>query len=145
MHRIVWIASTLLVCCGCQAATPSRDASTETSGAAPSASAPSSDATDPLTDRVWVRADSTGMPGVMRAFLSDGTLIIDSCWETYRLSRWSRAGDAVTWNEDGRDITATITRLDDRELVLSVALVSGTDVQRYAPAQVPFVCPDIPR
>ena len=41
-----------------------------------------------LVGRVWVRSDSTGLPGVMRVFLSDSTLIMDSCWETYRLARW---------------------------------------------------------
>src|SRR5262245_13035977 len=38
-----------------------------------------------LTSRVWARADAIGPPGVMRVFLPNGTLVIDSCWETYRL------------------------------------------------------------
>jgi len=81
----------------------------------------------------------------MLTFLSDGTLIMDSCWETYRLSRWRRGENgSITWNEDGKDIVARIAELDS-VLVLDVALVSGTDVQRYRPAPVPFVCPEMPR
>src|SRR5690606_3675735 len=41
-----------------------------------------------LTNRVWVKEDDGGLPGVMRIFLSDGTLVQDSCWETHRLSEW---------------------------------------------------------
>src|SRR5262249_2272062 len=40
-----------------------------------------------LTNRVWMRSDSTGLPGVTRIFLSDSTLLMDSCWETYRVVR----------------------------------------------------------
>lgn len=118
-------------------------AAQDTSAPATESSADSDDA-DELTDRVWVKeGDETSLPGVIKIFLSDGTLVQDSCWETHRLSAWQKAGDhAVTWNEDGMDIKADIVTLSADELVLKVA---GMDEERYTPATVPYVCPDIPK
>ena len=102
---------------------------------------------DDLTDRVWVKeGDETALPGVIKIFLSDGTLVQDSCWETHRLSAWHKDGDnAVTWNEDGMDIKADIVTLSADELVLSLKLIGGDVEERYTPAEVPYVCPDVPR
>ena len=102
---------------------------------------------DELTDRVWVKAgDEASLPGVVKIFLSDGTLVQDSCWETHRLSAWQKSGDnAVSWNEDGMDIKADIVTLSADELVLSLKLIGGDVEERYTPATVPYVCPDIPK
>ena len=102
---------------------------------------------DELTDRVWVKAgDEASLPGVVKIFLSDGTLVQDSCWETHRLSAWQKTGDnAVTWNEDGMDIKADIVTLSADELVLSLKLTGGDVEERYTPATVPYVCPDMPK
>ena len=107
----------------------------------------STDDDDELTDRVWVKAgDEASLPGVVKIFLSDGTLVQDSCWETHRLSAWQKTGDnAVTWNEDGMDIKADIVTLSADELVLSLKLTGGDVEERYTPATVPYVCPDIPK
>ena len=100
-----------------------------------------------LLDRVWVKdGDDDALPGVIKVFLSDGTLIQDSCWETHRLSAWQKDGDtAVSWNEDGMDIKADIVTLTASELVLSLKLIGGDVEERYTPATVPYVCPDIPK
>lgn len=100
-----------------------------------------------LTDRVWVRADdASDLPGSMQLFLSDGTLVSDSCWETYRLSSWRMTSDTtLSWTEDGMEIPAEIIELTEAELVLSLDLVSETIIQHFEPAQVPYVCPDMPR
>jgi len=105
------------------------------------------DDSDDLTDRVWVKAgDDASLPGVIKIFLSDGTLVQDSCWETHRLSAWQKTGDAaVSWNEDGMDIKADIVTLSADELVLSLKLIGGDVEERYTPATVPYVCPDIPK
>lgn len=105
------------------------------------------DAGDDLTDRVWVKAgDEESLPGVIKIFLSDGTLVQDSCWETHRLSPWQKTGDAaVSWNEDGMEIKADIVTLSADELVLSLKLIGGDVEERYTPATVPYVCPDMPR
>lgn len=99
-----------------------------------------------LTDRVWTKAEDNGLPGVMRIFLSDGTLVQDSCWETHRLSQWELTSDtALKWNEDGMDINADIVSLTDAELVLSLKLVGGAQEEKYVPATVPYLCPDVPK
>ena len=99
-----------------------------------------------LTNRVWTKADDSGLPGVMRIFLSDGTLVQDSCWETHRLSTWELvSATSLKWNEDGVDIAADIVSLTDAELVLSLKLVGGAVKERYVTATVPYLCPDMPR
>ncbi len=118
----------------------------DTSAPATDSSADSDDGDD-LTDRVWVKTgDETALPGVIRIFLSDGTLVQDSCWETHRLSAWQKTGDnSVSWNEDGMDIKADIVTLTADELVLSLKLIGGDVEEHYTPAAVPYVCPDIPK
>ena len=100
-----------------------------------------------LTNRVWVKAgDDAALPGVIKIFLSDGTLVQDSCWETHRLSPWQMTdAKTVTWNEDGMDIKADIVTLTADELVLSLKLKGGDVEEHYTPATVPAVCPDMPK
>lgn len=100
-----------------------------------------------FTNRVWT-LDGTGdeRPGVIRIFLSDGTLVQDSCWETHRLSPWTMTSEtSLSWNEDGMDVAAEIVSVDAQHLVLRVELVGETVEERYTAAAVPFVCPDMPR
>lgn len=116
--------------------------------AAAEAATDSSPAKRSFTNRVWVK-QGTGddLPGVIRIFLSDGTLVQDSCWETHRLSEWRMTSDtAVSWNEDGLDIAADIVSVSADSLVLNVQLVGGETLEeRYAAADVPYVCPEMPR
>ena len=100
-----------------------------------------------FTNRVWVQ-EGTGddRPGVMRIFLSDGTLVQDSCWETHRLSPWTMTSDTgVSWNEDGMDVAAEIVSVSADTLVLSLKQGNDAVEERYSAAGVPFVCPDMPR
>lgn len=98
-----------------------------------------------LVDRVWTKADGD-LPGVMKIFLSDGTLVQDSCWETHRLSAWELTSEtALKWNEDGMDINADIVSLTDAELVLSLKLGNDAVEEKYVTATVPYVCPDMPK
>lgn len=99
---------------------------------------------DDLTNRVWVKVGSeTDLPGVIKIFLSDGTLVQDSCWETHRLSSWHAEEDmSLNWDEDGMPIKAEVVTLNADELVLKIA---GMDEERYTPAAVPYVCPDMPK
>ena len=99
-----------------------------------------------LTDRVWTKADDDGLPGVMRIFLSDGTLVQDSCWETHRLDTWELTSDsALKWNEDSIEIAADIVSLSDAELVLNLKLRGGDQQEKYVAATVPYLCPDMPK
>lgn len=100
-----------------------------------------------FTNRVWVKADEDGsLPGVMKIFLSDGTMVQDSCWETHRLSKWTMTGDhALSWNEDGMDIAATIVSVDSSALHLQLQLGTERVDEHYTSATVPYVCPDMPK
>ena len=100
---------------------------------------------NPLLNKVWVRADADpSLPGPMQIFLGDGTLVSDSCWETYRLSKWQQVSDtAISWDEDGMTINADIASLSDTELVLNLKLGSDVQEQRFTVADVPYVCPDM--
>lgn len=122
-----------------------------TFGALP-ASAQDVEATDdagesenPLLNKVWVRADAdAAQPGPMQIFLSDGTLVSDSCWETYRLSKWQQVSDsAISWDEDGMTINADIASVSATELVLNLKLGSEVQEQRFVTATAPYVCPDM--
>lgn len=100
---------------------------------------------NPLLNKVWVRTDAdASLPGPMQIFLGDGTLVSDSCWETYRLSKWQQVSDsAISWDEDGMTINADIASLSQTELVLNLRLGSDVLEQRYVTATVPYVCPDM--
>lgn len=102
-------------------------------------------ADNPLLNRVWVKqGEASTMPGIMHIFLADGTMVSDSCWETYRLSNWQQVSDTkITWDEDGMTISADIASLSTDELVLNLNLVGGVEEQRFSPATVPSVCPDM--
>lgn len=100
-----------------------------------------------LTNKVWVKdGDDDAIPGVIKIFLSDGTLVQDSCWETHRLSAWQTTGPhSVSWNEDGAEIKADIVTLTADELVLSLKLRGGDVEEHYVPSPVPALCPDMPK
>ncbi|MDM9625314.1 hypothetical protein QTL95_05380 [Rhizobium sp. S152] len=112
-----------------------------------SAAQESSPKTDALVGRAWVETKpQSGLPGVMMVFLGDGTLLMDSCWETYALRKWTRTGpDAVSWDEDGAKVSAKIKSLTQSQLTLQVK--AGKDVveHRYARGRAPYVCPDMKR
>jgi hypothetical protein len=101
---------------------------------------------DELTDRVWVKSGDDALPGVIKIFLSDGTLVQDSCWETHRMSAWQMTdATSLSWTEDGEAIKADIVTLTADKLVLSLKLKGGAVEEHYQPAAVPSVCPDIPK
>lgn len=102
---------------------------------------------NPLLNKVWVRADADeSLPGPMQIFLGDGTLVTDSCWETYRLSKWQQVSNsAISWDEDGMTINADVASISATELVLNLKLGSDIQEQRYVVATVPYVCPDMVR
>jgi hypothetical protein len=136
----------LLILClpGCRA--PERSAETPSPPATAMASAPGSEAQggDALVNRVWVRADPGGPPGELRIFLSDGTLVQDSCGEVYALRTWRRvSADDIVFVEDV-EIPARIVALNQDELRLSLSLMDGTRQEvSYKRAQVPYICPDL--
>ncbi|KQT44766.1 hypothetical protein DevBK_03525 [Devosia sp. BK] len=104
------------------------------------------DSDNPLLNKVWIQQGDTASPGAAQIFLADGTLVTDSCWETYRLSKWQQVSDtAISWDEDGMTINADIVSVSPSELVLNLHLVSENVEQRFVLADVPYVCPDMPK
>ena len=146
MHNLKALVFLLILCLpGCRA--PERSTETPAPPSVGTASAPDPEALggDALVNRVWVRSGTGGPLGELRIFLSDGTLVQDSCWEVYALRTWRRvSADEIVLVEDV-EIPARILALGKDELRLSLALVDGTRQEvSYRPAQVPYICPDLP-
>ena len=93
--------------------------------------------------KIWISTTQGHARGSMLIFLPDRSLLMDSCFETYRISKWGAEGDRIRWIEDAIPIEATLSMPNEDELRLQVA---GQDrVQSYVTATVPYVCPDMPR
>jgi hypothetical protein len=93
--------------------------------------------------KIWVSTTPGHARGSLMIFLPDRSLLMDSCFETYRISQWGAEGDRIRWIEDTIPIEATIAMPNENELRLQLA---GQDrVQSYVTATVPYVCPDMPR
>jgi hypothetical protein len=93
--------------------------------------------------RIWVSTTPGHSRGTLMIFLPDRTLLMDSCFETYRVSKWGAEGDRIRWIEDAIPIEAVIAMPNENELRLKIA---GQDrVQSFVVATVPTVCPDMPR
>lgn len=111
-------------------------------GVAPEAAS----ASPPFVGKAWAGQDPQAPPGTLRIFLPDGTLVMDSCFETYRLAEWRMApGGRMVIVEEGVEIPAEILSASGSELKLRLTLVDGTKEETYRPAPVPYVCPDMPR
>ena len=96
--------------------------------------------------KVWLATDASAAPGTLRIFLPNGTLLMDSCGETYRLAEWRTVGERrLEWTEDTARIAAEITRLTDDELQLRLQLGGEAKDETYRVAKAPMVCPDMPR
>ncbi len=107
------------------------------------AEAPRLPADGAFIGRVWVSATPGAALGTILVFLPDGTLLMDSCFETFRLSQWGVADDHLRWLEDTIPIEATVSLHGRNELRLGVA---GRDEEQvYIAASAPYVCPDMPR
>jgi len=92
----------------------------------------------------WMSTDSSAVPGTLRIFLADGTLVMDSCFETYRLARWRAIDERqIEWQEDTARIRAEVTEVSSNQLQLRLHLVSEVKEENYRLAEVPFLCPDI--
>ena len=140
------VAIAFLVTGACdRSAAPAGTAEPSSAPAVAPATESQATSTPSFTDRVWLRADPGSAPGAMQSFLSDGTLISDSCFETYRLSSWRLDGDQLAWSEDGVDIRARVVSVDSDALTIRLMLRGGEEEQRFTAAAVPYVCPDMPR
>jgi hypothetical protein len=116
--------------------------------AQPSGTSPPTEAQRPLeiVGKAWLSTDPSAAPGTIRIFLADGTLVMDSCFETYRLARWKAIDDRrIAWTEDSASIEAQVSRVTGEQLQLRVQLAGEVKEETYRLAPVPTVCPDMPR
>jgi hypothetical protein len=92
--------------------------------------------------KVWISTTRGHPVGSMLIFLPDRTLVMDSCFETYRLTKWGVAGDHIRWLEDTIPIEAAVEMPYPSQLILRIA--GRDEAQSYVTATVPFTCPDMP-
>jgi hypothetical protein len=114
---------------------------------APSVAASTSTASVPangdFVGKVWI-STTPGKPlGSMLIFMPDRTLVMDSCFETYRLSKWGVAGEHIRWLEDSIPIEASVEMPRQHQLILRVT--GQNEDQSFTTATVPYVCPDMPK
>lgn len=142
---------TLLSALGCQAGeAPAPPESSESTAAeavevetAPAQAGPA----PAFVGKAWFRESPADPPGGLRIFLTDGTVLMDSCWETYRLAQWRpEAANLIVLIEDGRETRTEALQPSPQELVLRLQVGAAEIMEeRYRLASVPYVCPDMPR
>ena len=101
----------------------------------------------PLVNTVWRVTSGNRAPGTLFVFLSNGTLVMTSCVEVYRLATWrAETTDRLTIVEDPPvQYTADMLALSQNSLSLRLNLRSEQVDLTLEAAQAPFVCPDLPR
>jgi hypothetical protein len=135
----------MLALCACSGGSqaPPQPAAAAQPQPPPAASERDEPANPAFIGRVW-RATTRGGPlGSIMVFLPDRTLLMDSCFETYRVSKWGVAGDRIRWLEDTVPIEAEVATPSKDELILRIA---GQDrEQTYMAMTDPYTCPDMPK
>lgn len=101
----------------------------------------------PLVNTAWRVTSANRAPGTLFVFLSNGTLVMTSCVEVYRLATWrAETADRLTIVEDTTvQYTADIQALSQDSVSLRLNLRSEQVDLTLEAAQAPFVCPDLPR
>lgn len=131
----------LYACGGSQA--PSQPAAAQSQAPAGAAAERDEPANPAFVGRIW-RSSASGKPlGSIMIFLPDRTLLMDSCFETFRVSKWGVAGNHIRWIEDTIPIEAEVITPGPDELTLRIA---GQDRdQTYIAMTDPWTCPDMPK
>lgn len=133
----------LLALCACSGGSqaPSQSAAAQAQSAA--ATERDQPVNPAFVGRVW-RTAERGVPlGAIMIFLPDRTLLMDSCFETYRVSKWGVAGDRIRWLEDTVPIEAEVVTPGKDELTLKIA--GQNREQHYIAITDPYTCPDMPK
>lgn len=99
---------------------------------------------DLFENRVWLDQGEDAPNGSLRIFLSDGTLVMTSCGEVYRLAPWRWIDEGtVVWEEDGKSIRADVAIIERREMALVIDPEGMNDGREFRAAEAPVVCPDL--
>jgi hypothetical protein len=109
-------------------------------GAAPGNDEPANPA---FIGRIWRSSTPGNALGTIVIFLPDRTMLMDSCFETFRVTKWGVAGNHIRWLEDTIPIEAEVITPSPNELTLRIP---GHDRdQTYVAMTDPWTCPDIPK
>ena len=102
-------------------------------------------ATEPsFIGKAWTSTDPSAASGTLRVFLPDGTLVMTSCVETYRLARWRSLDEhRLEWHEESARIEAEVTQVGRDQLQLRLHLADGVKEEHFRLAPTPVVCPDV--
>lgn len=94
--------------------------------------------------KTWMSMDRGQPLGTILIFLPDKSLLMDSCFETFRVVEWGVvSADTIRWREDAIPIQARWSQPTPDSLTLKIA---GMDETRtFVAASVPYLCPDMPR
>jgi hypothetical protein len=77
-------------------------------------------------------------------FLPDRTVLRDSCFETFRVSKWGIISPTrIRWIEDTIPIEAEYSQPSRDELIFEP--VGTGRRETYVSISAPYVCPDMPR
>jgi hypothetical protein len=145
MRTSRWLAVVLLVAAGCSPSTPAPNASAPASSVQPLAP---TNVTDRLVNKAWrITSPSDRAPGSFYIFLANGTLVMASCVETYRLAAWRADGPSrlMITEDPGVQYPAEMSEVGERQASLRLILKSEQVDLTLAQADVPYVCPDMPR
>ena len=94
-----------------------------------------------VENRVWLAQDAGQAPGSFLAFISDGTLVMDSCHETWRLAPWRWVEDGIlVWEEDAATIRAEVVLVGRDELILLLEPETLNLTRTYVAAHPPVLC-----
>jgi hypothetical protein len=136
MKRVAAIAvgAALSFMGGCQQACPP----------APPPVAASPDALPAFVGKVWVTTTPGKARGSILVFLPDKTVLIDSCFEGFRVAEWGVISEnRIRWREDTVPIEAEYSQSSPD--VLQLKPVGTSEPDSYVRAAVPYVCPDMPK
>jgi hypothetical protein len=93
---------------------------------------------------VWVSTTPGKARGSIMVFLPNKTMLIDSCFEGFRVVDWGVIdANRIRWREDTVPIEAEYSQLSPD--VLQLKPVGTNESNSYVRATVPYVCPEMPK
>lgn len=109
---------------------------------------PAPDMRRQLLSHIWELTSPEGRPPrSIYVFLPDGSLLMTSCVETYRIASWAldQAGQIEIREDAQTRYLATIAELTDSTLKLKLNLISEEIELGFRKAEPQMVCPDLRR